>query len=115
MANAHLKWSIFYAGLSGSEVQIKHPANRRGEGLMMPEAIERRILPYLGEWGIQLPIAIKTYYSARLSGVNITTYGEKSIFAPTSPREDPAEFTYYVSEDGVVFEIDRNMKIQIPA
>ena len=90
MANAHLKWSIFYAGLSGSEVQIKHPANRRGEGPMMPETIERRILPYLDEWGRQLPIAIKTYYAIKPTGGNITTYGGKSIFAPAGPREETA-------------------------
>lgn len=75
MGKARLKWSIFCAELKGSKVQIKRSANRRGEGLMMPETIERRILSYLDEWEMQLPIAIKTYYSVKPSGIDITMRG----------------------------------------
>ena len=114
MANAHLKWSIFYAGLSGSEVQIKHPANRRGEGLMMPETIERRILPYLANGDTATHCDQDILFCQAIGRKYHNIRREINIRADKS-REDPAEFTYYVSEDGVVFEIDRNMKIQIPA
>jgi len=112
MGKARLKWSIFYAELKGSKVQIKRSANRRGEGLMTSEIIEARILPYLDVWNIQLPIAIKTYYSVKPSGLDITIRGGKSAFTPASPKIETEEFSYYVDENQAVFEITREMKIQ---
>lgn len=112
MGRARLKWSIYYAEREGSKVRAKRSANKRGEGMMTPERIKAQILPHLGAWGIQSPIVIKTYYSAKPSGLATTMRGGKPVFTPASPKKDTEEFSFYIDEDQTIFEIGNEMEIQ---
>ena len=109
---ARLKWSIYYAEREGSKVRVKRSADKRGEGIMTPERIKAQILPYLGVWGIQLPIVIKTYYSVKPSGLATTMRGGKPAFTPASPKMDTEEYSFYIDGDQTIFEIVNEMEIQ---
>lgn len=82
--------------------------------MIMPETIESAILQYLDEWKIQPPIAIKTYYSVKPSGLGTTWRAGKRVFLPASPKEGTEKFSYYVDENLNIFEITEDMRIQNP-